>query len=152
MDRQKPYVRMIHPRSGTLHSRHAPSCDVDGCSQVVITPLLPDDPKPGEAMIWGVNKRPVMVASAPFIGRHDEPCVAVNEGGIIHVASLKTLIRPPVLKTFALTVPDGATQLVLPRHVRLKVEAESKDLALAKLAAMLEEVPSQGYPPDEAPW
>lgn len=100
----------------------------------VVTPLLPDDPKPGETWEW--CGRRVEICGAPFRD-DDHGCWRVSavdhevSESFVFAPDIADLRRPPVLKTFRLRgVCLGPKEIV----------AESKEAALAKLAESLEEV------------
>ena len=112
---------------------------------VVVTPLLPDDPKVGEVWEWNHKNQmmgqAVEIFGAPYVCSGDVVVPFGRDGKCNGAVDITRLRRPPVMKTFAFTVPDGDTQLVLPRHVRMKIQAESKEAAIAKLTESLEEMP-----------
>ena len=102
---------------------------------VVVTPLLLDDPRPGETWITVTGRR-VTITGAPFLAERDAWCVpGISDLGRGHwtIASLR---RPPALKTFRL---DGAYKRPT-TMTPFTVEAESRDAALDKLNDALEEV------------
>ena len=102
-----------------------------GYVPVVVTPLLPDDPRPGETWL-DAERRSVTVLTAPFQSEkgpdHYWSRVVVRRGATLVIVVVRDLRRPPVLKTYRL----GYTGSI--------VRAESREAALAKLASALEEV------------
>ena len=100
---------------------------------VVVTPLLPNDPKPGETWLWqhAVDERghEVTIAGAPLPGVRHDPCVPVVwRDGTYAFASLANLRRPPVLKTYRVHHDEGHRGWTSPA-----IRAESPEDALAKL-------------------
>lgn len=100
---------------------------------VVVTPLLPDDPKPGETWLLPSGDA-AFILSPPYNG------VVVIEAPTLRLGALgydvARLTRPPVLKTYRVPVwltNDGGGWSY--------VKAESKEAALAKLSEALEEIP-----------
>ena len=101
---------------------------------VVVSPLLPDDPKPGDKMIWrieGFRDDEVTVGGAPW----GDYVPVLTASGNHAFPSRQFLHRPPVLKTFRV---KQSTPLTV--YDRITIRAESREAALAKLAESLEEV------------
>ena len=130
--RAKPFVAwMRDPEAhcGWLTERES---EAEGFScPVVVTPLLPDDPKPEETWMNVGSGRRVVVEGPPYEdpGMVGKWTVRTNEGP----HAIIRLRRPPVMKTFRFRVHDGCP-------TQVEIIAESRDAALAKLAESLEEV------------
>jgi hypothetical protein len=90
---------------------------------VVVTPLLPDDPKVGETWL-AEHGLEVTVLGPVTVDNQGVAWVECSLG----ISPLEMLRRPPVMKTFRLHSPRGYFEL----------EAESREAALATLAAGLE--------------
>lgn len=138
-ERAKPFVAwmrkgaILNGEDGCLDGRIV-SADDGGHVPVVVTPLLPDDPRPGE--VWertGKYGGRVTVLSAPILdssGYGGDLWVATDKGHF----RLAELRRKPALKTF--TLATG----IMGAAGAYTVRAESREAALAKLSASLEEV------------
>lgn len=140
-ERAKPFVAMMDIGHGGLRDgwhrpyRRAyvePFTRDDALTPCVVTPLLPDDPRPGDKMTWGTPGLPVMVMGAPWNGM----VPVIDERGVERHALLTSLRRPPALKTFRVTLDTKEGW-----SVHREIQAESREAALAKLADALEEVP-----------
>jgi hypothetical protein len=147
-ERQKPFVAWSWEfmldrlrEGGAVTGRYAEFASTDeGCADlrvpVVVTPLLPDDPKPGE--VWLDGDLRVTIVGAPA-GDGEDRVVAVTTDGRFqprfYTAWVHRLRRPPVLKTFRLHIDHGNYGWTSP-----EITAESKDDAVAKIAASLQEV------------
>jgi hypothetical protein len=114
---------------------------------VVVTPLLPGDPKPGEVWLWADNMQkagqPVEIFGAPYISGGGDLVVPFGHDGKCYGAVAVARLRPkPTLKTFKIRQRIGDGVAVPGGEVLsyISVQAESKEAALAKLAAALEEV------------
>ena len=107
---------------------------------VVVTPLLPSDPKPDEVWEDGTGND-VEIWSAPFpstsgpITKHKSERLIQTDHGVRRVKDL----RPkPTLKTYRLTFGEDVRFGGPTRVATAEIQAESREAALAKLA--LEEV------------
>jgi len=126
-ERAKPFVAWVGPTLSKEWSGHFSRNETETYSvPVVMTPLLPDDPRPGET--WLYKGMPRKVLSAPFM-RMGRPHVA-TEGVMVSVSSLR---RPPAFKTYRFMAHNGARTCV-------EIVAESREEAVRKLAESLEEV------------
>ena len=103
---------------------------------VVVTPLLPDDPRVGETWLGRLTGDRKVITSAPFRVRAGY-CVGVAGPHGPAYDNIGDLCRPPVLKTFRLPIIPG----IMVEPLTIKVQAESREAALAKLAESLEEIP-----------
>ena len=132
-ERAKPWVGWLSYNGSNTHRGWVESCrDGDYFVPVVVTPLLPDDPRPGETWI-GDDGHARVVAGAIFWDKEDG-CVRVPfEDG--YSDDLSDCRRPPALKTFRLKQHTPLTV-----YDRITVRAESREAALAKLAGALEEI------------
>lgn len=110
-----------------IHLQRAEGHDTD--IPVVVTPLLPDDPRPGE--VWSFDRQyDATVVGAPSLGL--VPCTVPGLwGGKANHIHRDNLHRKPVLKTYRLAHSFGGW---------VSFPAESREAALAKLAESLEEV------------
>ena len=127
--RSKPWVGYMSTfvgahGGGILNAVPTALCTVP----VVVTTLLPDDPRPGETWL-DLDGNPITVGSVYYDHLHE--CMYVNgpECGDVRFDDLR---RPPVMKTFRLR--SAVTTIKY-------ISAESKEAALAMLAESLEEVP-----------
>ncbi len=106
---------------------------------VVVTPLLPDDPRPGETWLLDTTEQaPVKVLCAPS-GRRGEMICEYTDGdlaGRVCYVTKDFLRRAPVLKTFRVTMDFGHRGWCSP-----EIRATSREEAVRKLADALEEVP-----------
>ena len=112
---------------------------------VVVTPLLPDDPRVGET--WRDSRynsglyQNLEITGAPYLLGDDEWCIGTRKGA----RPIKWLRRLPVMKTYRVdlhTLKQHGIRLVDPafRGAFVEVDATSREAALAKLAESLEEV------------
>ena len=97
---------------------------------VVVTPLLPDDPRPGETWL-DEHDRTVEILGPVTVDREGDVWVEGSRG-VEFVANLR---RHPVLKTFRLRCECGTVA-----EWRHDIQAESREAAVKKLAESLEEV------------
>lgn len=143
-ERAKPFVAYMDPGSGALY-RDALESKMAPLVSVVVTPLLPDDPKPGETWLWNGSR--VEIMSPPFVCEHvwsPSVCVQAETDFNLHEGRLKivateSLRRSPALKTFR--IREGVAPTVEPcRAAEYRVEATSREEAVRKLADALEEV------------
>lgn len=106
---------------------------------VVVTPLLPDDPRPGET--WQHMDNKVTILSTPY-SYNDAVFVRVDGGGYVKSCFVKDLRRPAALKKYCLPLTKAqCIEIGIPSGVPyITVEAESKKAALDILAASIEEV------------
>ena len=105
---------------------------------VVVTPLLPDDPRPGETWVSCGGQMPREITGAPFVhydGKVYVPVRTATGGGFDEVARLR---RPPVMKTFR--VQSALDNDIGGGMCHINVRAESREEAVRKLAESLEEV------------
>lgn len=137
-ERGAPWVAYF--TEGTVRERglglRGPGSGIVAC---VVTPLLPDDPKPGET--WVDDDEEVTIVTAPFdFDGRSAVIVSHPERGSL-LLYLGALRRPPVLKTYRLR---GAVGPITPEPdwAGVVVRAESREAALAKLSEALEEVES----------
>ena len=143
-ERAKPFVAYVTPacveneagQSGLSVCGIVPKKTGNYIRPVVVTPLLPDDPRVGEMWLYAdgggpqCHATPVTITGAPFPSA-DGPRVPVEwaDGGWM-APRVAWLRRPPVLKTFKARDILG----------EFTFQAESREAALAKLAEALEEV------------
>jgi hypothetical protein len=137
-ERQKPFVGYMY-RAECGYAVNTKADSPHGVP-VVVTPLLPDDPRVGETWIWldeFGSRRPVTILTAPFPRpENQQPVCAVAYDGGLEAAALSHLCGPPAIKTFRVRqadLTDGGCG-------RVQVTAESKEAALKLLAESLEEV------------
>ena len=147
-ERAKPFVAYVTPacveneagQSGLSVCGIVPKKTGNYIRPVVVTPLLPDDPRVGEMWLYAdgggpqCHATPVTITGAPFPSA-DGPRVPVEwaDGGWM-APRVAWLRRPPVLKTFRLP------GLVASPARYVEFQAESREAALASLAEGLEEV------------
>ena len=136
-ERGKPFVAwMYNPKSRATHYGRTDACNRDGCYEVVVTPLLPDDPKPGETWLW--SDVPCEIVGAPFrSGVARMVPVRYMTNGDFGCQWTSNLRRPPVLRTVTLTLTEEEARSV--REIAAGSPAISP--VLAKLSEALEEVP-----------
>jgi hypothetical protein len=107
---------------------------------VVVTPVLPGDPKPGEVWISRATGKEYEITGAPFVGLDGRDFVAVRHGvgdGIVTRHLRMDELRPkPTLKTYRLDL----RRALGPVENGCNIQAESREAALAKLGEALEEV------------
>lgn len=141
-ERQKPFVGfMLNPHLpwgmppdnwGKVYKeqesqRHVP---------VVVTPLLPDDPRSGE--VWlDADGDEVTVVGPPIIGNRIPVSYLEMRPCLVHKSGLT---RVPPEKTYTLPKPDAPPDIAFNDLGDLVIRAKSKEAALAKLAAALTEV------------
>lgn len=101
---------------------------------VVVTPLLPGDPRVGETWLSKYGDRLTILSGPIPSSDGDSPMYVATDHGHYRTTDLR---RPPVMKTFVLPANAGDWRLG-PQHV--VVQAESKNDAVEKLAQMLTEV------------
>lgn len=152
MERQKPFVAYMQDTAaadalalGWARILGTRPHDEEDMVPVVVTPLLENDLRPGDECIWtraGGSGVVVTICGGPFEADHNAGCYAVDCRGVVEIAGAKWLTRKPALKMFRLVFPDGDTRLgdVRERTVWFHIEAESREEAVRKLAAKLEEV------------
>lgn len=142
----KPFVAWmsewsVEQRSGwadTERSTHYPV-------PVVVTPLLPDDPRPGEVWIDDSGDSVEILAGPVKHPEHGQQVVVgicrkpdrQDAAGFLYSFDPARLRRPPVLKTFRMTWISGDGQGLT---CQSSIQAESREAALANLASALEEV------------
>lgn len=150
-ERGKPFVGWIRPMdrwgSDEPIGSHIPvrdRCERGFTTPVVVTPLLPDDPRPGETWLYKGGLPSWVeaeIVSAPF-PYHGGEGVVMRTGGGTFITERHRLRRPPVLRTYRLKVDEWLDPIFGQTRSRYhKVEAESKEAAIAKLSDALEEVP-----------
>lgn len=104
----------------------------DSLTPVVVTPLLPDDPRPGETwrdVRYKDTYQDLEITGAPY--RFGEKwCIGTRQGAM----RLEYLRRSPALKTFRLRGMGGWVSDV-------RWDAVSKEAMLKLLADSIEEVP-----------
>ena len=101
---------------------------------VVVTPLLPDDPRPGETWVATTTQKEYTVLSAPVDIAGGRAVFVAGNVGWFYVHNLR---RPPVLKTFRMTWISGDGQGLT---CQSSIQAESREAAIAILTASLTEV------------
>lgn len=149
-ERAKPFVAwmlagdldQVTKEGGRLSAAIRRSHTAESEVPVVVTPLLPEDPRPGETWVTDElcplpNQR-VEIVSAPYgpglvACRHEHPTPSGHYGGEYHVSRLR---RPPALRTVTLALTEEEV-LFLRRPAWSMTEAEK---IIAKLAASMEEV------------
>ena len=105
-------------------------------SPVVVTPLLPDDPRIGETWEW-MGQR-VTIMGAPFLSSNgQEPTHIQTSEGVISTSRLR---RPPVMKTFHASVRHYAGPDNEFKSIWIDIRAESKEAAMAQIEYALKEV------------
>ena len=131
-ERAKPVVAWMYKADFgyAVHRERAEGATIP----VVVTPLLPDDPRPGET--WVSSSGEIVVTSAPFQWRHGR-AVSCSDGYCRYISELR---RKPALKTFALRGYVRTHHNPLMDRVPARIQAESREAALAKLADALDEV------------
>jgi hypothetical protein len=148
-ERAKPFVAYMseqgvsgrYPKGAQFRLTEGRTANGTYCSvPCVVTPLLPGDPKPGETWVDNTGNE-VEVWSAPFAAtsgaltrKREEPMVQTDHG----IRSVRDLRPKPTLKTYRCP-SDAFVRSVFPLTY-VEVLAESKDAAVATLAAVLEEV------------
>ena len=149
-ERAKPFVAYMHTvvmDRGGLESSTTIYKEPRGdyAAPVVVTPLLPDDPRVGET--WRDSRynsglyQNLEITGAPYLLGDDEWCIGTRKGA----RPIKWLRRLPVMKTYRVdlhTLKQHGIRLVDPafRGAFVEVDATSREAALAKLAESLEEV------------
>lgn len=145
--RRKPFVAWMFNASeewdsdaeAIIYQYDDPGCDADdGWGAVVITPLEPGEPKPGETWV-DIRGKEYTVKGPPFVVR-GQVRVPVDPGMSI---PLNRLRPKPAPKTYRLASSDDSRKAgwdIPGDGFTLTVRAESREAALAKLADALEEV------------
>lgn len=110
-ERGKPFVGWMHPGNNYFHATKSSHCDRDGCYPVVVTPLLPDDPRPGETWLLPSGD-PVEILSPPYAGVVVVQGEGVRNGEPVGYDAVR-LRRPPVLRTVTLTLTEEEARSVL---------------------------------------
>jgi hypothetical protein len=103
---------------------------------VVVTPLLPDDPRPGETWQRWSGGRAEILAVFDGAASGERMAYVRQSDGTGRVVSVSDLRRPPVLKTFRVQAGDKLGGAMC----QVTVQATDREAALAKLAESLEEV------------
>ena len=104
---------------------------------VVVTPLLPDDPKPGETWLTPSGRTAEITGAIYWDGECGDYFVPTSKGDYLASGDLRRL---PVMKTFR--IRGAVRDTIDPRRSpSYTIEAESRDAAIAKLAKSLEEMP-----------
>lgn len=141
-DRPKPFVAWMDTedlarRESVIALDRRPDIPRDGRSTpVVVTPLMPDDPRPGET--WRRREEVVEIMGAPT--GFGVPVRWQNKDGSTTrgMVSLSDLRPVPPLKTFR--IPDPVGGALAQRAGAMTIQAESLDAALAKIREQLVEV------------
>lgn len=155
-ERAKPFVAYM----STAGVKHQASANVDGgkwhirsdaCGflpvPVVVTPLLPGDPKPNGDIWLEQNGEECVVCSAPYEDSYGCMVVRVRDPRVTSTSRERRIdgLRPkPALRTFRLACDSTGVQPwgKIAHDSYVSVTAESKEAALAKIEAALEEVDS----------
>ena len=131
-ERAKPFVAWMVRAEKGFTAFSGPEYPGTGAEvPVVVTPLLPDDPKPGE--VWIDDGEEATILGPVTVDRECAAWVETSTG----ICLVSDLRRPPVLKKFRVSGSIG--------HIytgAIDVQAESKEAALKLLAATMEEVTS----------
>ena len=117
----------------SLYGREGPACGSsirkeqggDCHFPVVVTPLMPDDPKVGEVWVGNPSKTVKTITSAPWVSSNGTIKVAHNRG-----FDSITILHPK---------PKGHTYRI--RGTEIRLDAENKEEAAAQLVdSLIEEV------------
>ena len=100
---------------------------------VTVVPMLADDPKIGETWIED-GEREVKILGPVTVDCEGIAWVETSNG----ICDLLCLTRPPVLKTYRINA--GASSGLPYFRADVRVDAESREAAIARLAEALEEV------------
>ena len=131
--RAKPFVAWMD-KGGTVWRHSRPP---EPSTPVVVTPLLPDDPKPGEVWVDDSGDEHIIVGP-PLAGMIQTYCTSKRERcSFPYLADLDDLTRKPVLKTFHANTRKSDPTLAA---IWIDIRAESKEAALAQIADLLKEV------------
>lgn len=79
---------------------------------VVVTPLLPDDPRPGETWVddYGIEYR---IVGPPCEGARGERVMATRRGtGETYTVLIDSLLRKPALKTYQINLTDAEMRVI----------------------------------------
>lgn len=102
---------------------------------VIVTPLLPDDPKVGEVWAYGIQNSAREITGAPFVLNNEHVYVPSGHGSLL----VEKLTRIPEAKTYRLVKP--LISLTPDGDLCISVTAESKEAAAAQIVeSLVEEV------------